>query len=56
MARTQVEFLTGQVAGAQAELSLRTDATGLLEESEQGRREVRGPLSAVPVEQHKLVP
>ncbi len=36
----QVDFLTGQVAGAQAELSMRLDATGLLEESEQARREV----------------
>ena len=36
----QVEFLTGQVAGAQAELVTRSDATSLLKESEQARREV----------------
>lgn len=36
----QVEFLTGQVAGAQSELSRREDATQLLGESEQARREV----------------
>lgn len=40
MACMQVEFLTGQVAGAQAELTMRSDATSRLEESEQARREV----------------
>lgn len=43
----QVEFLTGQVAGAESELSRREDATQLLGESEQARREVTPVLKSL---------